>query len=58
MTGTKISTSVLAMYFQILYDFTEHYHQVAGEKVINDQNFEFFVSDHLNQSDGGLIIGL
>ena len=32
------------------YDCTKfRYNQVAGEKIINDQNFQIFVSEHLNK---------
>ena len=38
------------MYIQVLWLYKVHNHQVAGEKVTNDQNFHFFVSDHLNRT--------
>ena len=42
MTVTKIWTSVW-LWISKFYDFTKfHYHQVAGEKVIHDQNFWIF----------------
>ena len=45
ITVTNILTSALAMYSKF-YDCTKfNYHQVAGEKLINDQNFQTFCLD-------------
>ena len=50
MNVTKILTSVFAMYFQVLSDSTKfHYHQMEGEEVIKNQNFQFFLD--LSQID-------
>ena len=47
MTVRKIATSVLAMYSKFYECAKFHNHQMVGEKVINDQNFQIFVSDKL-----------
>ena len=48
MTIRKISTSVLAVYFQVLGLYKVVLPSSGRRKVISDQNFHFFVSDHLN----------
>ena len=51
MTVRKISTSVLASISKF-YNCTKfHFHQVAGEKVVNNKNFQLFASDHLKVSE-------
>ena len=53
MTVRKISTSISLLQFWLcISKFCNcrkfQYHQKAGQKVINYQNFQFFASDHLN----------
>ena len=36
----KICISVSTMYFQVLDCTKFHYHEMTGEKVINNQNFQ------------------
>ena len=54
---TKIGKRNLKFWLCIykFYDCTYfYYHQVAGEKLISDRNFRFFVSDRLKQTDRAL----
>ena len=49
MTATKILTSFFAVYFQVLLMYKVSLPSSGRKKLVNNQNFRFFVSDHLKR---------